>query len=171
MKISDTNIPEPQNIEDAEDISDNQPEVEQPEPSAGGTGTLAKVVIVLLLLTAGGAGGAAYYYRDQAAKLKVNPQEAAQAEVSALIAKVSQLILLPTDEEPTVATVADPDKLKDQVFFKNAHKGDKVLIYTTARKAVLYDPVAHKIIEVAPVSIGPETAAAAPPPPPPPAGQ
>ncbi len=70
-----------------------------------------------------------------------------------IITKVGELIVLPEGEEPTIAKVTDPDKLRDQVFFANAKEGDVVLIYTQAQKAYLYDPVAHKLVEVAPLTI------------------
>ena len=63
-------------------------------------------------------------------------------------------MVLPEDEEPSVATVADPEQLAGQPFFSKAKKGDKVLIYTNAQKAILYDPVAKKIIDIAPLNIG-----------------
>ena len=160
MNSDETTTPAP-----ASPIEAEQPTVEEP---AKGSGLFLKVLLVLVILAGGGAGAAAYYYRGQVKQLKeVGPEQAAQAETAALIAKVSQLILLPGDEQPTVATVADPEKLQDQPFFKNSHKGDKVLIYTKAKKAFLYDPVAHKILEVAPVVIGSETAGATTPPAPP----
>jgi len=77
---------------------------------------------------------------------------AAQLEITTLIERVGKLIKLPTGEEPTVATVSDPAKLKDQVFFANAQVGDKVLIYTKARKAYLYDPEGDILLEVAPIT-------------------
>ena len=61
-------------------------------------------------------------------------------------------ILLPTGEVPAIAQVADLAPLKDQLFFKNAQKGDIVLMYMQARKAILYDPGANLIIEVAPIT-------------------
>lgn len=71
---------------------------------------------------------------------------------SALVLKaVSRLMVLP-DEEPTVATVADPEKLAGQEFFKAAKAGDRVLIYPGARKAILYSPTDDRIVEVAPLS-------------------
>ncbi len=76
-----------------------------------------------------------------------------QAEVDALIAEVGKLIDLPKDEKPTVATVSDSDKLKDQQFFKNAKTGDKVLIYTSTKRAILYRPSEHRIIDVGAVNI------------------
>ena len=94
------------------------------------------------------------YFYSQIRSLKKNPNVAAQQEVTDLVARVSRLIVLPTDETPTVATVSDPEALKDQAFFVNAQKGDKVLIYAQAKKAILYSVTLGKIIDVAPLNIG-----------------
>lgn len=77
---------------------------------------------------------------------------ALEQEVSEVIAAIGKHILLPDGEEPTVATVSDPDKLKDQLFFKHAKAGDKVLIYTKAKMAYLYDPKKDILLEVAPIT-------------------
>lgn len=76
-------------------------------------------------------------------------------EVKSLVDKVSRLYLVPQNEEPTVATVSDPQILKEQSFFTLAEKGDKVLIFTRASKAVLYRPSIDKIIEIAPIKNNP----------------
>src|SRR3989344_2836747 len=124
-------------------------------------GILAVLVVIAL--------GSAVYFYTQLNQLREDPQKVAQEEAKTLVTKVGKLIVLPEGEEPTVATVTDPNLLKDQPFFANAKAGDKVLIYTNARKAILYNPEENKIIEVAPVSIG---AAATPAPAiTPPAGQ
>ena len=68
----------------------------------------------------------------------------------ALLERVGQLILLPTDEQPTVATVTNLEALKGQEFFRKAKVGYKVIIYIQAKKAILYDPVENRLIEVAP---------------------
>ena len=111
------------------------------------------LTIILLLLAVAGMGAAAYFYQ-QWNTLKQNPQATVQKEAEQLVGRVSRLIVLPEGEVPTIATVQDPELLKEQLFFANAKKGDKVLIYTNARKAILYDPVSNKIVEVAPVNIG-----------------
>jgi hypothetical protein len=88
--------------------------------------------------------------------LKKDSPAVAEEDVQKLVEEVGELIVLPTDEMPTVATVAEPEKLKDQAFFANAKAGDRVLLYTNAKKAILYDPEAHKIVEVAPINLGPD---------------
>jgi len=94
-------------------------------------------------------------------KLKQDPQAQAKKENSDLVDKVSKLLVLPTDETPTIATVSDPEALKDQAFFTGAVKGDKVLIYTNAKKAILYSVSTNKILDVAPLNIGNGAAAPA----------
>lgn len=100
------------------------------------------------------AGGFSVYFWNEARGFKNNPQKAAQEETRKLLADVSGLIILPEGEIPTIATVSDPEKLTDQPFFAKAQKGDKVLIYTNSRKAILYSPKENKIVEVAPINIG-----------------
>src|SRR5437773_9402672 len=100
---------------------------------------IVPVIAVAALLLAG-------YFYMQVRKLEQNPQAVAQQESNDLIAKVSKLIVLPSGEAPTVATVSDPEALKDQPFFASAHKGDKVLIYAQAKKAILYSVALNKII-------------------------
>lgn len=73
-----------------------------------------------------------------------------KGESQELIEKVGRLIVLPEGEQPTIATVQDLEKLKDQPFFARAQTGDKVLIYSVSKKAILYRPSVGKIIEVAP---------------------
>lgn len=115
------------------------------------------VAIIVFLVALAAAGYFFWQYKqtkEQFAALKNNPEQAAAAEKADLIAKVGKLAALPQGEDPTIATVTDPDKLKDQEFFAKAQKGDKVLIYTKAKKAFLYNPSSNKIIEIAPVTIG-----------------
>lgn len=120
------------------------------------------VFVVLVIFS--GAGGTYYYYtkyQEVNAKLN-NPEKTAQDEVASLVREIGIIMELPADEQPTVATVLDKDKLKDQGFFVRAENGDKVVIYSKARKAILYRPSAKKIIEVAPIDLSQPEASAAP---------
>lgn len=83
-----------------------------------------------------------------------DPQAAAQEETRRLVDEVGKSLQLPENEVPTVATVVDASKLKSQAFFARSENGDRVLIYTQAKKAILYRPSTRKIIEVAPINIG-----------------
>lgn len=80
----------------------------------------------------------------------IHSPEKAEKEAKSLVAKVSQIYLLPS-ELPTVATVTDKSKLSDQEFFTNAKEGDKVLIFPRNKLVILYRLSTNKIIEVAPL--------------------
>ena len=115
-----------------------------------------KIIIGVVILVILAAAPSVYYFRQyQKAQRRIqNPTEAARQDTKETVAKVGKLISLPTDEEPTIAVVSDVTRLQDQPFFANAQNGDKVLIYTNAKKAILYRPGNNLIIEVAPVNIG-----------------
>lgn len=91
-------------------------------------------------------------YHFKTSRPQPEPQPSAQNEVQDLLTQIGTLIVLPTNEQPIVATVNDPEQLKGQAFFANAKKGDKVLIYNIARKAILYSPTLNRVIDVAPLS-------------------
>ena len=113
-------------------------------------------ITLLVIVLAAAAGFFAYKYHqaNQKAEMLANPKQAAAQQVDDLVAKVGKLVVLPTGEKPTVATVTDISKLQGQAFFQPAQNGDKVLIYTQAKKAILYRPSQNKVIEIAPLNIG-----------------
>jgi hypothetical protein len=92
-------------------------------------------------------------YNDAKAKL-VSPQAsvAAAKQVSDTLGKVAKLAIVPANETPTVATVANAAKLKGQSFFANAKDGDKVIVYSQAKEAILYRPSTNQIVTIAPVT-------------------
>ena len=84
-----------------------------------------------------------------------NPNANSEVELKKVVADVGKYIVLPEGETPTLATVSDPEKLKDQKFFVNSEAGDKVLIYQVSQKAILWRPSTKKIIEISALSIKP----------------
>lgn len=113
-----------------------------------------KITLLISVLLIFIAVGIAYFYYQQSASLKNDPERAGQAEMEAVVKKVSRLMELPANEKPILATVSDLARLKEQAFFANAQLGDKLLLFTVSRKAILYSETADKIIEVAPISFG-----------------
>lgn len=110
-------------------------------------------IIILLILLAGSLGTSGYFYMKWKSATMVavpNPEEELE-EVKEITTVVGAFMELPKDEDPTVATVVDREKLRNQSFFTSAENGDKVLIYSTAQRAILYRPSTKKVIEVAPI--------------------
>ena len=105
---------------------------------------VAGVVLAVVLI-----GFLSFQYMNTRNELKKarDPKAAAKIEAEELADKIGKVAELPTNERPTVSTVADKDKLQSQLFFKRVQNGDKVLIYTKAERVVLYRPSTGKIIE------------------------
>lgn len=120
-----------------------------------GTRVLWVILIILTIILV----ATLFNYRKVSKRLAhmstvAGQQEVVKKEVQDLVNKVSKLILLPSNETPTVATIADAENLsKTQPFYKGSHNGDKVLIYFQAQKAYIYDPVKNLLVNVGPVYI------------------
>ena len=112
------------------------------------------IVIVCLLVICGIAG--TYYFYNKYQQLKADPVVAAKEINREILENVGKLTVLPSDEEPTFATVSDKDKLTSQIFFKDAENQDKLIVYVTTKKAILYRPSTNKIINIAPIYINTE---------------
>lgn len=105
-------------------------------------------MVVLVVVAAIGFGAAYFYSASELNRLRDTSSQTADKEAVELIKEIGQHMVLP-DEKPTIATVEDKQKLKEQSFFKNSQNGDKVLMYTQHKKAILYRPAEDKVIEVA----------------------
>lgn len=114
-----------------------------------------KVFFVFLAIAAS-IGGTVYFARTNPKLLGIQSENAGQEkeDVEKLVSEVAEIISLPEGETPTLATVTDVEKVKEQLFFSKAQNGDKVLIFSLAKKAFLYRPGEKKIIEVGIVNLG-----------------
>ena len=117
------------------------------------------VLLVALIVLAVGLFAVKNLYDKEQLRQEVARLEQAQTVSTAneavdLKDKIARLLELPTDETPTVATVVDADKVREQAFFANSRNGDKILLFSTTGKAVLYRPATNKIVEIAPISLG-----------------
>lgn len=116
---------------------------------------ITTILTVLVLL--GLAGTGYMFWQNQKLKKDVKTSQTDKKSPDQLndelVKKVGQYIVLPQNERPTILTVDDKEKLKDQAFFKPAENGDKILIYTQAKKAIIFRESWNKIIDVGPVSV------------------
>lgn len=74
--------------------------------------------------------------------------------------RVGKLVVLPTDEKPTLATVEDTSKLSDPLLKAQAQNGDQLLLYYNAKRIYLYRPSIGKIVDIQPLILDPSAAQA-----------
>lgn len=115
-------------------------------------GFILSVVIFLIVVSAAGTSFLFYLRMKELEKLAQDPQAFNRQEIKSVTEKLSSFIELPKDEEPTIATILDKEKIKDQ-FFDKAENGDKLLIYTRSGRAILYRPEINKVINFGTVNI------------------
>lgn len=116
------------------------------------------LILAIILLVA----GVFIFYRYQSGNLSFGstPEAGSAAENEELILAVGKLIKLPS-ETPDIATVSDVTLLQDQTIFRNAQNGDKVLIFTGAKRAIVYRPGENIIIDVGNIVVSAEGSASA----------
>lgn len=96
-----------------------------------------------------------FYTQNKNATNKLNDLQSKSQNASNLdevVKQVGKLVIVPSDEKPTLATISDISKLKGQEFFANAANGDKVLVYQKAGKAIIYRPSLNLVVEMAPLN-------------------
>lgn len=112
------------------------------------------IVLLLAIVAFGWSFNNYRKYKNQVIYLSTSAgqQELVKKEMDVLLEKIGRHIMLPVDEQPTVATILDPEILiKDQPFYKGSQKGDKILIYVKAQKAIVYNETRDIIVNVGPV--------------------
>ena len=106
-----------------------------------------KFLIAIAVLIMVGLAGMSYYFYSKYQKAIKNPSEVSRDEARGIASEIGKFMDLP-NEDPTLATITDTEKLKDQPFFAKAQNGDKVLVYSNAKEAILYRPSTHHVIQV-----------------------
>ena len=91
-------------------------------------------------------------FRSELAYANRNTVRSKQIELgkkySSLIEEVDQLIVLP-NEQPIVETIEEGDDVGDLPFKEVPIVGDKVLLFSEARKLILFRPSEHKLVDIA----------------------
>lgn len=117
------------------------------------TKILLGLIVVLLLVALAGIGFLLKKYNDtrqEVEKLSTvqGQQELNKTQTNQLLGEMRAIIVLPSGEDPVVATITDISQLKDKDFYKDAENGDRVVVFTNAKKAYIYRPSSKTIINV-----------------------
>lgn len=70
-----------------------------------------------------------------------------------ILDEVRKLYAIPEDETPTIATVQDIEKLRDQPFFDGAQNGDILIVFESSSQAILYRSSERRLVRVGPISV------------------
>jgi hypothetical protein len=109
--------------------------------------------VALLVLVAWLGWG--YYEKSKEVDYLRDPKtqdEVIRRETDLIVEQVRSIFLLPNNEIPEIFTITDPESLsRQQPFFAGAISGDKVLLYRTNGKAIIYSPSRRIIVNVGPV--------------------
>jgi hypothetical protein len=118
--------------------------------SVSKTTILASIAVVYMAVSTFAAVRFYDLYKTYEAKVPVSDKEA-EKETNMLVTQLKKIMEVP-NETPVIATVKDKESLKaQQAFFAQAENGDKLIVFQTARKAVLYRPSVGKIVESGPL--------------------
>ena len=137
------------------------------QPSTRGSRGNATNFLLWALLVVAIAAFAWSFFNYQTVKKEIevlkDPNLASQLnqqQTEALLEKVGKLMVLPSEKNPVVATINDVETLAStQDFYAPANNGDKLIIFQTSRKAVIYDEDDNKIVNVGPIFFSDDAAA------------
>lgn len=110
---------------------------------------LLQVIVVVLLIVGAWLVFTDKIQLDSAPKTDV---EATEAEIDSLLEKISVHMILPSAEKPVLATIIDADKLSlEDPFYAGAEDGDKLLIWSAERRAIIYSPSRDIVVNMGPI--------------------
>lgn len=117
---------------------------------------ISALTIILIVLVLVGLAGSGYMFM-QNKKLKDDVKTAqnsnSEDQDQDVINKVSALVVLP-DEKPAVAKVEDKDKFnKDKPLMNKAENGDMVLLYSQAKRMIIYRQSENRVVDIIAVSV------------------
>lgn len=116
-----------------------------------GNRTLIVLLVTALLLAIGMSGYFYYSYQQSMLDPQARIEERNEAETHTVLNRLGQILLIDTEDDPTVAKVEDVEKLKqsNEEFYKNIEQGDYLILYP--EQAIIYRMDEDKIINIAPI--------------------
>lgn len=114
-----------------------------------------KFLLMLLIAVIAIAGYMYWKYEKATQKIDLISSNLTPEEITEnnqkLLGRLGKHIMLPSEQEPTIATIVNIDMLKSQsAFFVNAKNGDRVIVYPDW--AVIYNEERDLIINIVPVT-------------------
>jgi hypothetical protein len=113
-----------------------------------------KYTLGILLIAVVAVGGWFVYQSQSGGDLANLPDDVtklSEQQVNEVISRVSRFIVVPEDEQPTVAVLRDTAALAErQPFYRGAKDGDILIIYSS--RAIIYDPKVNKLVHVGPIT-------------------
>lgn len=109
-----------------------------------------KLVIIggFVVVVAGLIFGGWRYAEQQKQLRDLKAQQTVANPDDEVLGAVAKLAVLPGGEKPTIGVINDIDKLKSQRFYTAAQNGDKVLLFTKAKTAVIYRSSTNQIVNM-----------------------
>ncbi len=108
-------------------------------------------LVLVAVVSVGGWWAFSSQSSDDLANLSANAgAKLTDAQVDAVVARISKFMVVPETERPSVVVLQDTASLaQQQVFYKDAKDGDVLVVYST--RAIIYDPKANKLVSVSPI--------------------
>lgn len=103
-------------------------------------------VAVVLVVVIGGF--VAWNTQSDSGLGKLDPdQKLTDSQVDYLVGRISQFMVVPVDEQPSVTVITDAQRLADErAFYEDAKDGDLLVVFSN--RAIIYDPIADKLVTV-----------------------
>lgn len=83
----------------------------------------------------------------------LSARDDSQKRLADMVGRIGKHMVLPTNETPVLAEVADRSKLQGTLKRK-AETGDQILVYQKAGTAIIYRPSIDRVVSVEPILIG-----------------
>ncbi len=111
------------------------------------------LIVIILVIIAGGV----YYWMQPDKIVNKSNSDISTVEAQAVLEKLQRHIILPVDEVPKIVQIDDPiQAVQTQPFLAGVQKGDLLIVYVKAQKAIVYSPSRDIIVNVGPISVTPE---------------
>jgi LytR cell envelope-related transcriptional attenuator len=109
-------------------------------------------VLLVALVSVGGWWAFNSQSGDDLAKLSANAgAKLTEAQVDAVVARISKFMVVPEGERPSVVVLKGTAELaQQQAFYKDAKDGDILIVYSS--RAIIYDAKANKLVGVSPIA-------------------